>query len=81
MAVKVGINGFGRIGRLVARVLIQKIEELTLYMIDLKKDVTDLKQENRTLKNENEMLKEGNETLKKRISSLENAYYREVKNE
>jgi hypothetical protein len=45
--------------------LLQKIEELTLYVIDLKK-------ENQEIKKDNQKIKEENESLKKRVSLLEN---------
>jgi glyceraldehyde 3-phosphate dehydrogenase len=40
MAVKVGINGFGRIGRLVARAVLEKAENLELVAVN---DITDAK--------------------------------------
>lgn len=44
--------------------LLQKIEELTLYMIELKK-------ENEARQKENEMLREASEALKQRLTRLE----------
>ncbi len=52
-----------KVGDMQAR-LLQKIEELTLYMIDMKK-------ENEMMRGEREMLKKENELVKKRLAALE----------
>lgn len=51
----VTVNGI-KIGNMQSR-LLQKIEELTLYMIDLEKKTERFKEENRVLRNENDLIK------------------------
>ncbi len=51
--------------------LLQKIEELTLYMIDLEKKTDVFKSENEMLRGESEMLKKENELIAKRLAALE----------
>jgi len=47
-------------------ILLEKIEELTLHLIDMNKDIKDLRKENTTLKNEVETLKNNKKKKRKK---------------
>ncbi|MHC0446375.1 hypothetical protein ACWA1F_13275 [Flavobacterium sp. 3-218] len=63
---KNGIN----LGEMNAK-LLQKIEELTLYMIEMKKENIDIKKQNDITKNENDLLRRNQIELEKRIEKIE----------
>lgn len=63
---KNGIN----LGKMDAK-LLQKIEELTLYMIELNKENIKLKNENFSLKEDNSLIKQNQIDLEKRILKIE----------
>jgi len=52
--------------------LLQKIEELTLYMIEMKKENEQMKKTNEEIKNENRRIKRNQELLEKQIATLKN---------
>ena len=52
--------------------LLQKIEELTLYLIQIKKETNLLRKENKELNEVNKKIIKNNKTLNKRIQKLEN---------
>ncbi len=62
-------NGIG-VGNMQAK-LLQKIEELTLYMIKLKKKTEEFEKEDLVLRDENALLRSENELIKKRLEVLE----------
>ena len=63
---KNGIN----LGEMNAK-LLQKIEELTLYMIELKKENTDMKKQNVSIKIDNDIMRKNQMELGKRILKIE----------
>ncbi len=63
---KNGIN----VGEMNAK-LLQKIEELTLYMIEMKKENENMKKENMELKKENETFHRNQRNLEERIKKIE----------
>jgi hypothetical protein len=63
---KNGIN----LGEMNAK-LLQKIEELMLYMIEMKKETVLVKNENQKIKNENELIRKNQIELEKRILNIE----------
>ena len=62
---KNGIN----LGEMNAK-LLQKIEELTLYMIEMKKENEEMKKQNNLIKAENELIKNNQTDLDKQIKNL-----------
>ena len=50
--------------------LLQKIEELTLYMIEMKKENEEMKKQNNVIKAENELIKSNQINLDKQIQNL-----------
>jgi hypothetical protein len=64
---KNGIN----LGEMNAK-LLQKIEELTLYMIEMKKENIEVKKQNVLIKEENDLMKKNQIELEKRILKIEN---------
>ncbi|MNF81810.1 hypothetical protein D3C84_641000 [compost metagenome] len=50
--------------------LLQKIEELTLYMIEMKKENDEMKKQNNLIKAENELIKNNQIDLDKQIKNL-----------
>jgi len=63
---KNGIN----LGEMNAK-LLQKIEELTLYMIEMKKENSEMKKENAEIKKENAAIMKENKEIKGRIEKME----------
>jgi len=51
--------------------LLKKIEELTLYMIEMKKENIEIKKQNEAIKNENTLMKRNQIDLEKRIIKIE----------
>jgi hypothetical protein len=58
--------------------LLQKIEELTLYVIKLEQKTDEFKSENEILRGESEMLQRENVLVKKRLTALEIGYSTET---